>query len=358
MKYRRGGTSRLEGGGTVDGALRELALQLAYFSGTARIVAAYRGGAGVILRFERVRPARGDAFQPLQRSEITPERFDRLCGALPRWGLEVVTLDEALRRTLEPAKRQRRYAVLTFDGAYRDVATHAAAVLARHRHPYTIFVPTGFVDGIAPMWWLALEQVILRHDRLSLVVAGTERHFDVGGTRQKYEVFAFLDGWMRTLAPQDQLNAAHDLCRRYSVDMTALSRAAAMEWSDLRALARDPLVEIGSATVHHPVLTTLPAAAALREMRMGRQVAEAALDRAVRHFAYPFGGRETIGRRDVGHAQDAGFASAVTTEPRVVRPRDAAAPYALPRLSWDGRRRSLRGFRVLTAGIGGAGAEG
>ncbi len=342
----------------MNGVIRELALQLAYFSGMSRLLAARRGGVGVILRFERVRPVSRQAFQPLRRSEITPERLDRLCTALRRWKFEVVTLDEALRRTQEPVQdlaqglaQGRRFAVLTFDGGYRDVVTHAAPVLARHQYPLTVYVPTGFIDGIAPMWWLALEQVILRHDRIGLVVNGAERHFELSGTRQKQELFSFLGGWMRSLAPAELSHAIGDLCRRYSVDAAALSRAAALQWLDLRALARDPQVEIGSATVSYPVLTTLDTATAAREMRMGRQVAEAALDHAVKHFAFPFGDRASIGHREIRLAEEAGFASAVTTQARVVRPQDPASPYALPRLSWDGRRRSLRAMRVLTAGL-------
>ena len=49
---------------------------------------------------------------------------------------------------------------------------------------------------------------------------------------------------------------------------------------------------IGSATVNYPVLSNLKDADALREMAMGKAVAEAAFHRDVRHFAYPFGDRD------------------------------------------------------------------
>ena len=346
-----GGDRETEGWLAPNRVLRQATLGLAYFSGAARIMAFRRGGIGAILRFERIRPARRDAFQPLRAGEITPERLDRLCSALRRWKFDVIPFDEAVRRTIDPGGSRRRFVALTFDGAYRDVATHASPVLARHQIPFMVFVPTGFVDGISPIWWLALEQVVLRHDRVSLVVARAERHFDIGSTRQKYELYAFLDGWMRTLTPPEQLHVIQDLCRRYSVDLTALSRGAAMQWPDIRALSRDPLVEIGSATVNYPVLTTLSSSATLREMTMGRQVAEAALDRSVTHFAFPFGDHRSVGRREIGLALDAGFASAVTTQARVVRARDAGTLHALPRISWDGRWRSLRPLRVLTSGI-------
>jgi peptidoglycan/xylan/chitin deacetylase (PgdA/CDA1 family) len=84
---------------------------------------------------------------------------------------------------------------------------------------------------------------------------------------------------------------------------------------------------------------------------MGRQVADTALDRDVPHFAYPFGDTRAVGRREIGLAQDAGFASAVTAQAGIVRRQDERAPYALPRLSWAG---SWRTMRVLMAGFGDA----
>ena len=105
---------------------------------------------------------------------------------------------------------------------------------------------------------------------------------------------------MRSLPPPDVSAAINDLCKRYSVDLAALSREASMDWDDLAKLAADPLVTIGSATVNYPVLANLKDAAALREMTMGRAVAQAAFHRDVRHLAYPFGDRAAFRRQHVG----------------------------------------------------------
>jgi hypothetical protein len=60
--------------------LTSLRLELAYFSGLAWLRTRAIGGAGVILRFERVRPRRTARFQPLRSREITPEFLDRRSG--------------------------------------------------------------------------------------------------------------------------------------------------------------------------------------------------------------------------------------------------------------------------------------
>jgi hypothetical protein len=178
-----------------------------------------------------------------------------------------------------------------------------------------------------------------------------ERHFSIPGTSEKYQLYEFLEGWMRSLAPPDLSSAINDLCKRYSVDLAALSREASLDWDDLAKLAADPLVTIGSATVNYPVLSSLKDAAALREMTMGRAVAEAAFLRDVRHFAYPFGDRTSFRRQHVAMADKAGFASAASAISGVIEAEGRSNLNALPRLAWDGRQRSLRVMRVMLSGM-------
>jgi hypothetical protein len=177
-----------------------------------------------------------------------------------------------------------------------------------------------------------------------------EQRFDIAATSEKYQLYAFLESWMRTLAPADLSFAIKDLCTRYSVDLAGLSRAASMDWDDLGKLAADPNVTFGSATVNYPVLANLKDADAFREMTMGRAVAQAAFRRDVRHFAFPFGDRASFGRQHVAMAEEAGFASAASAIPGVVQTEGRTSLHALPRVAWDGRQHSLRAMRVILSG--------
>jgi peptidoglycan/xylan/chitin deacetylase (PgdA/CDA1 family) len=224
-------------------------------------------------------------------------------------------------------------------------------VLSRHGVPFTIYLPTAFPDRLGEAWWLALEQVIARENRVSLVMDRKEQRFNAANTSEKYQLYDFLEGWMRSLPPPDLSGAINDLCKRYSVDLAALSREESMDWNDLTKLAADPLVTIGSATVNYPVLSNLRDADASREMTMGRAVAQAAFRRDVRHFAYPFGDRASWRRQHAAMAEEEGFASAVSAMPGVVETEGRTSLYALPRVAWDGRQRSLRIMRVMLSGI-------
>jgi peptidoglycan/xylan/chitin deacetylase (PgdA/CDA1 family) len=352
MRPRRGGISRIEGRTlpSDNRFLTSLRLELAYFSGLSWLRGRGAGGAGVIMRFERVRPRRAGRFQPLKSHEITPKFLDRTIRALKRWKFDIVSMDEVCQRAVTLAS-PRRFVCLTFDGAYKDLVTSAYPVLSQHGVPFTVYVPTAFPDGVGEAWWLALEAVIARENRLSLVMDRTEQRFNIANTSEKYQLYDFLEGWMRSLPPPDLSSAIKDLCTRYSVDLAALSREASMDWADLAELAADPLVTIGSATVNYPILSNLKDPAALREMTMGRAVAQAAFHRDVKHFAYPFGDRASWRRQHVVMAEEAGFASAVSAISGVVEAEGRTNLHALPRISWDGRQRSLRAMRVILSGI-------
>jgi peptidoglycan/xylan/chitin deacetylase (PgdA/CDA1 family) len=229
--------------------------------------------------------------------------------------------------------------------------TSAYPVLARRGVPFTVYLPTAFPDRLGEAWWLGLEAVIARETRISLVMGRQERRFDARSTSEKYQLFNFLSDWMRSLPPAELSSAIHDLCKRYSVDLVALSREASMDWTDLAKLAADPMVTIGSATVNYPALSTLKNVAAQREITMGRAVAEAAFRRDVGHFAYPFGDRASWSPQHAAMAAEAGIASAVSTIPGVVEPEGRTSLHALPRIAWDGRQRSLRVMRVMASGM-------
>ena len=329
--------------------LTGLKLELAYFRGKGFWQSREVGGAGVILRFERVRPRRADAFQPLKASEIAPKFLDRTIRALKRWRYDIVSMDEVCRRAVVLPQR-RRFVCLTFDGCYKDFVAFAYPILVRHHVPSTVYVPTAFPDGVGQAWWLALEQIIEKEGRVGLMIDGNERHFSVRTVTEKLDVFEFLSRWLRQLAPSDLTAVITDLCRRYSVDLAKLSREASMDWSDLAKLAADPLVTIGCATVNYPALSSLKDTDAQREMTMGRAVAETALQRELLHFAYPFGDRASFRRAHVVMAEELGFHSAVSAIPGIVHVEGRTNLRALPRVSWDGRLRSLRAMRVLLSG--------
>ncbi len=63
----------------------------------------------------------------------------------------------------QAARRQKWQALrmlFTLDDGYRDNATFAADIFARHRAPFTIFLNSGFFGRTCTMWWETLDAVL------------------------------------------------------------------------------------------------------------------------------------------------------------------------------------------------------
>lgn len=327
--------------------MKRMRLEFAGAGAALHLVGGNRQVAGAILRFGRVRPARDEPFQPLKQDEVTPEFLDRICRKLRRWHYDIVPIGEVMARAEAGGPK---FVCLTFDGGSRDLVEHALPVLKRHAVPFTLYVPTGFVDGVGEAWWLALERVVATHHRISLVINREERRFKLDTVSEKLDAYDYLGTWLRALPPAELSSAISDLCKRHGVDLAATSRNFAMTWDDIATFHADPLVTIGTATVHLPALSTLSAADAAREIRMGRAVAEAATGRAQPHFAYPFDAAG-YGPREIGLAGEAELATAVTSVSETIRRGKTPNPLALPRIMIDGRMPSLRALRAQLAGV-------
>src|SRR5258705_3464120 len=143
------------------GILERPRMELAYFSGYFRLKQRQTGGAGVILRFERVRPPCSGHFQPNKSREVTPQFLDRTIRALKRWKFDLVPMDEVCRRAVT-LPREKRFACLTFDGGCKDCIRQAYPRLRKHGVPFTIYLPTALPEDLGEGWRLALGDMIAR----------------------------------------------------------------------------------------------------------------------------------------------------------------------------------------------------
>ena len=197
------------------------------------------GGAGVILRFERVRPR--------QRSAISAAQ---VAGDHAR----ISRSDDPGAEALEIRYR--------LDGRGLPQGGHAGLAAAvrlpdirRRLQGHDHVGLSGAVATCRALHRLRADRVSGRPRRGMVARAGRsdrarKSHQPGDGSqgaafryrqhREKYQLYEFLEGWMRSLAPPDLSSAIKDLCTRYSVDLAALSREASMDWDDLAKLAADP----------------------------------------------------------------------------------------------------------------------
>ena len=331
-------------------AIIRTGLETLYFSGAHMLMQPFVGGVGAILMLHHVRPARNDRFQPNRLLEITPQFLQRVIRHLRRSGVDLISLDEMHRR-LSERDFGRRFACITFDDGYHDNKQWAYPILKAEQVPFAIYVPTSFPDRVGQLWWLALEEVIARNDRIAILMDGEERCIDCASVRAKREAFDMLHWWLRARPTEDEiLRFVRDLAARCGVDMSGFCDKMCMSWSELREIAADPLVTIAAHTVNHVMLSKASDEVVRSELKVGRSALEAALGPAPMHLAYPYGDRDMVGPREFRIAAELGYKTAVTTRPGVLFPTHAEHLTALPRISINGEFQQGRYLRVLMSG--------
>jgi peptidoglycan/xylan/chitin deacetylase (PgdA/CDA1 family) len=325
-------------------------LETLYFSGAHALLQPFLGGVGAILTLHHVRPARPDAFQPNQLLEVTPRFLEKVVRKLRRARLDLISLDEMHRRLTE-RDFKRRFVCVTIDDGYRDTLQYAYPILKQNEIPFTVYIPTSFPDRLGELWWLALEAVVARNDRIVLLINERERGFECATLEEKQHVYDQLYGWVRSFKTEDGLRrVVRDLSVRYHVDIAAFCEELCMTWEDLGKLAADPLVTIGAHTVNHVMLAKTPERQARAEMAMSRSVIEASLGVRPEHLSYPVGDRTSAGLREFRIAAELGFKTAVTTRPGVLFAEHAQHLMALPRISLNGEHQQSRYVGVLLSG--------
>lgn len=265
----------------------------------ARWLAGRWGRPVLILGYHRLVETDHDSYQ----MAVRPAHFAEQMAVLRQ---EAYPLSlRQLEAGLQTGKLPRRAVVVTFDDGYADVLREARPVLAACDIPATAFIVAGSFGQ--PFWW----------DELAWLVREPAALYDqsLAHPERRHAILSEL----RAASPQNG-----------AADGRALTPAEVAE------LASDGLVEIGSHTMTHPLLATLPAAAQEAELRQSKVDLEAIVGRPVTAFSYPHGSATAVTQTLV---RTAGYHLACASHNGLAR--RGSNPFFLPRFwppDWDGDR--------------------
>lgn len=332
--------------------LFRLGLSALWYSGVARAAERFTRGAGTILMLHRVLPEEVHRpFAPNRDLSVTPRYLDALIAQFRRDRIDILSLDEAIRRLVAPTSG-RPFVCFTADDGYRDNYEHAFPIFVRHGAPLTIYVTTGLIDRTMPMWWHVLEVALAKRDRLAFRLGDQDVAFDAADDEAKARAFdAIAPAFFRRTIPEVR-RLVDSIAEAASIDPIGVCDGALCTWAMLGEMMRSGCVELGCHTVNHPVLAIESVDDARAEIVGARDRIAAEFGRVPRHFAYPYGKPEQAGPREFALVRDAGFATAVTTRKAnlFAAHRDHLA--ALPRVEVSPNfSRSTRYLRAVLSGL-------
>lgn len=284
----------------------------------------------LVVTLHRVLPEGQRRSYPLPGLCVTPEELDFLLSVATR-RYACGPLAETRERFEAGEPFPRPPLALTFDDGQLDNFEHARPLLARYDVRATFYVPAAHASSREPLW----------HDRLGFALqalAGDAGIRDELAVRLAIpdapkEPAGFVAAAVRAakrLTPERRQELAGELAQRSGAPVPEW--AGMMGWPELRRLASEGH-EIGSHSLHHPLLPQCSDEAVEREVVGSRSLLEAELAVPVRSFCYPNG---DFDERSLAAVRRAGYACAVTTSSGL-NPR-GADPYRLHRCEIEAER--------------------
>ena len=305
-------------------------------------------GIGSILCQHRVANRSDSSWvSPNAALEISGDSLELLIRHLIARDIQVISLDE-VHAILTTGRKAKPFVAFTFDDGYRDNLTVAYPIFQRYRLPFTVNVTPSSVEDPGTMWWYRLEDLLRSATSISFSNRGTEVTMEAASFQQKNEAFETVEQIIRSLGPSERDEFLYRLFDRNPAGPGR--ERLVMTWAEVRQLAADPLVTIGAHTMRHYDLNKLTDEAVLFELNESRRVIESQIGRKVEHFAYPFGGRNAVGKREFALAKQCQFKTATTTRSANLFSEHAAHLECLPRITLSGGYPILSRFDLLQSG--------
>ena len=320
----------------------------------ARLRSIVGAGQAVVLRYHRVG---GSAEHPVPLA-VTPEEFEAQLRFL-RARCQVVSPRVVAECIAEERPLPPNAVAITFDDGYEDNFSIAFPLLKKYGLPAGFFVTAGWIEEKKMTWWDKLHEYVRQaadersepvgHETLPKPVAAALASADLaapeGPSTLEHELVAALRGLNRPVAELDAL--VEQIAAVLGAGEPDPTPYQPMNWMQVRLL-REGGMDVGSHTISHARLSTLPVEQALEELEQSRKAIEEQLGETVDLLAYPAGDHN----QDVMDlAAEAGYEGAFTTIAGSVRPGDDA--FALRRVGvWSGGYRGVFGKHFSPAVFG------
>ena len=288
------------------------------------------GGIGHILMYHRVIPQLPKRVPGQARLEVTPGQLEETIQFFSRRNYDFLSLDQLSTRLAE-GRRRNRFVVFTFDDGYLDNLIHAYPIFKQHQVPFAIYIAASFPERKAVLWWYLLDELILNREKLILDLPDGHLELDCSTTEQKIAASRTLRGKIKYAAHDRYQDIIEAIFSPYGIDLMHKTEELALSWEQIGELSRDPLVTIGSHSMHHYTLKNQPEAVAREEIEAARTLISQKLNLPVEHFAYPYGEKKEADEREFALVRQLGFKTAVTTRFASIFPAHLQHTECLPR---------------------------
>ena len=269
----------------------------------------YFSGIGTVFMLHRVHPFETDKLSPNENLKVSPLFLENFIIELKSKGFSFINLDR-LHEILTNKIKAEKQILFTLDDGYKDNYEIAYPIFKKHNIPFTIYVTTSFPEKTAILWWYILEDLIIENSEIVLSDGSKYRC----ETKQN-KISSFKEIRKRIISFEQTyfIENLSALFSNYKINWCIKGAELAMSWEQIRELSKDPLVTIGGHTKNHFALNKLSQYNITDEIEAGNRLIEDYTGKKIMHFAYPFGSKNEIGRKEMDIVKDLGFKTSTTT---------------------------------------------
>jgi peptidoglycan/xylan/chitin deacetylase (PgdA/CDA1 family) len=291
------------------------------------------GGLGHIFMMHRVLPDSLRSFSVINRDlAITPDHLEYCLDYFSKKNYRFISLDYLYDILLNKKKIDFRFICLTLDDGYRDNLTFAYSILKKRDIPFTVYVTNCFPNRNGILWWYWLEKYMYKNNSINIVNGQKSKNICWKNSDEIKDKFQVVRSEILSLSHKE----LEQFCRtELKLDDEQIRKDCendAMSWDEIRDLATDPLVTIGSHTMNHISLAAQSVDVLRFEMKQSKLELEQKLMKEVNHFAYPYGSFKESGYREYTEAASVGFKTATINFPGNIFHESVDALMYLPRM--------------------------
>ena len=202
----------------------------------------------------------------------------------------------------------------TVDDGYWDQAEQILPVFLKYDVCPTLFLITGFLDGLLWPWDARIHELFRKVDRnrLELRVEGEVRRIDVSDLASRQKARDDFTEECKRLGDECREETISALARAMGYDSMPAQPPyyRAMTWSQARQLELLG-VRFGSHSISHCVFSRATAEDAKRELESSWRRVKEELSNPSKVFAWPIGRRIDFGDRDIRLAAEVGYEGSV-----------------------------------------------
>lgn len=203
-------------------------------------------------------------------SHLHVDEFDRQIHFLSEH-YRLLPLDEAIERLREGLPIPDGAACITFDDGFRNVATTAFPVLEKYGAPATVFLITSVVGSRRTSWPDRLYHNMARSTRDHVPFEGRDHSLATASDRERS--YASIVERMKSIPLAERQAREEELSDWLGEpDIGEADAVRMMDWDEVDRLASSGLVQFGSHTHTHPILSQCSPDVQRQELETARDI--------------------------------------------------------------------------------------